>query len=154
VFIDRQAELQLLQQRYETDQAEFFVLYGRRRVGKTELLAQFCRDKRHIFFVADLDVEPVLRAALSSAVNRELLGPEAASAVYPSWQDILILLAQHAQAERLVVVLDEFTMLVSFSRPTNWPTRSRRMPSWAARRPTCTPSPPPCRCWPTSANTC
>jgi len=117
VFIDRQAELQLLQERYETDQAEFFVLYGRRRVGKTELLAQFCRDKRHIFFVADLDVEPVLRAALSSAVNRELLGPEAASAVYPSWQDILILLARHAQAERLVVVLDEFTYLVDAHPP-------------------------------------
>jgi AAA+ ATPase superfamily predicted ATPase len=63
-----------------------FVLYGRRRVGKTELLTQFCtapgREKRHIFFVADLDVEPVLRAALSTAVNAELLGPETARPVH------------------------------------------------------------------------
>ena len=117
MFINRQAELQLLQERYESDRAELFVLYGRRRVGKTELLAQFCRDKRHVFFVADLDVEPVLRAALSSAVNRELLGPETASAVYPTWQDILLLLAQHAQVERLVVVLDEFTYLLDAHPP-------------------------------------
>jgi AAA+ ATPase superfamily predicted ATPase len=84
VFINRQAELQTLEKRYASDQAELFVLYGRRRVGKTELLTQFCRDRRHIFFVADLDVEPVLRAALSAAVNAELLGPEAVSAVYPA----------------------------------------------------------------------
>jgi len=117
VFINRQAELQLLEERCASDQAELFVLYGRRRVGKTELLTQFCRDKRHIFFVADLDVEPVLRAALSAAVNAKLLGPEAASAVYPSWQDIFLLLARHAQAERLVVVLDEFTYLVGAHPP-------------------------------------
>jgi AAA+ ATPase superfamily predicted ATPase len=45
------------------------------------------------------------------------LGPEAASAVYPSWQDILLLLAQHAQEERLIVVLDEFTYLVDAHPP-------------------------------------
>jgi AAA+ ATPase superfamily predicted ATPase len=117
VFINRLEELQLLEDRCASDRAELFVLYGRCRVGKTELLAQFCRDKRHIFFVADLDVEPVLRAALSTAVNAELLGSEAASAVYPTWEDIFRLLAQHAKAERLVVVLDEFTYLVDAHPP-------------------------------------
>ena len=117
MFINRETELKLLEERYASDQAELFVLYGRRRVGKTELLTQFCQDKRHIFFVADLDVEPVLRAALSAAVNAELLGPEAASAVYPSWQDIFLLLARHAQKERLIVVLDEFTCLVDAHPP-------------------------------------
>jgi AAA+ ATPase superfamily predicted ATPase len=117
VFINREAELQQLQQRYASDQAELFVVYGRRRVGKTELLAQFCRDKRHIFFVADLDVEPTLRAAFSAAVNAGLLGAEAASAVYPTWEDVFLLLARHAQAERLIVVLDEFTYLVDAHPP-------------------------------------
>ena len=73
--------------------AALFVLYGRRRVGKTELLAQFCRDKRHIFFVADLDVELTQRAALSSMVNQALFGDGAARAVYSSWEDIFRLLA-------------------------------------------------------------
>jgi AAA+ ATPase superfamily predicted ATPase len=117
VFVNRQTELQTLEDRYASDQAELFVLYGRHRVGKTELMTQFCQDKRHIFFVADLDVEPALRAALSTAVNAELLGPEAASAVYPAWEDIFRLLAQHARAERLVVVLDEFTYLVDAHPP-------------------------------------
>lgn len=117
MFVNRHTELQLMQQRYDSGQAELFVLYGRRRVGKTELLAEFCRDKRHIFFVADLDVEPRLRAGLSAAVNTELIGPEAAGAVYSSWEDIFMLLARHAQNERLVVVLDEFTYLIMAHPP-------------------------------------
>jgi len=117
MFIDRQAELQQLEQLYASGQAELFVLYGRRRVGKTELLAQFCQDKRHIFFVADLDVEPTLRAGLSRAVNAELLGPEAATAVYPSWEEIFRLLGHHAQSQRLVMVMDEFTYLVAAHPP-------------------------------------
>jgi AAA+ ATPase superfamily predicted ATPase len=117
MFIDRRPELEMLEKCYGSDRAELFVLYGRRRVGKTELLAQFCSGKPHVFFVADLNAEPVLRAALSSAVNRALLPPEALSAVYPAWDDIFRLLASHAQEERLVVVLDEFTYLTEAHPP-------------------------------------
>jgi len=52
MFIDRKIELDLLDQHYRSNQAELFVLYGRRRVGKTELLRAFCEDKPHIFFIA------------------------------------------------------------------------------------------------------
>lgn len=38
MFIGREQELAMLEERYAFDQAELFVLYGRRRVGKTELL--------------------------------------------------------------------------------------------------------------------
>ena len=54
MFVNRTTELELLEKRYLSGKAEFFVLYGRRRVGKTELLAHFCAGKRAIFFVADL----------------------------------------------------------------------------------------------------
>ena len=36
MFIDRKAELANLEARYASGQAELFVLYGRRRVGKTD----------------------------------------------------------------------------------------------------------------------
>jgi hypothetical protein len=52
MFINRNAELANLEARYRSERAELFVLYGRRRVGKTELLRHFCADKPHVFFIA------------------------------------------------------------------------------------------------------
>ncbi len=107
MFINRERELAMLEERYRSEQAEFFVLYGRRRVGKTELLRAFCRDKRHVFFVADLGSEPLLRAAFSRAIGDGLLGPGAPLS-FSTWDTAFEYLAGAARTERLVVVLDEF----------------------------------------------
>ncbi len=117
MFVDRVSELELLEKRYASGKAEFFVLYGRRRVGKTELLARFCEGKRSIFFVSDLGSEISLRTALSAAVNTTLFGPNQMNAVYSTWEDLLHALAQAAQGKRLVVVLDEFPYLVTAHPP-------------------------------------
>jgi AAA+ ATPase superfamily predicted ATPase len=117
MFVNRVSELELLEKRYASGKAEFFVLYGRRRVGKTELLARFCEGKRSIFFVSDLGSEISLRTALSAAVNAVLFGPNQMNAVYSTWEDLLHALAQAAQSERLVVVLDEFPYLVTAHPP-------------------------------------
>lgn len=117
MFVNRVSELELLKKRYASGKAEFFVLYGRRRVGKTELLARFCEDKRAIFFVSDLGSEISLRTALSAAVNTVLFGPNQMNAVYATWEDLFHALAQAAQNERLVVVLDEFPYLATAHPP-------------------------------------
>ena len=44
VFIDRERELSLLKERSSSDRAEFDVIYGRRRIGKSELIDQFIKD--------------------------------------------------------------------------------------------------------------
>jgi uncharacterized protein len=113
MFVNRRSELELLEKHYESGRAELFVLYGRRRVGKTELLAHFCHGKRSIFFVADQVPEPILRANFSKAVNDVIFGVGQVSAVYNTWDDLLNTLAKQAQSERLVVVIDEFPYLVA-----------------------------------------
>ena len=50
MFISRENELASLNNLYASDKFEFFILYGRRRVGKTALLQEFCKDKNTIFF--------------------------------------------------------------------------------------------------------
>ena len=50
MFIGREAELQFLEDKYHQKGGQLIVLYGRRRVGKTETLRQFCKGKPHIFF--------------------------------------------------------------------------------------------------------
>jgi AAA+ ATPase superfamily predicted ATPase len=43
IFIDREAELSVLNERYARKGAEFIVLYGRRRIGKSELIEHFLK---------------------------------------------------------------------------------------------------------------
>ena len=51
-FIGRARELEVLEDLYESGDPELFVLYGRRRVGKSELLQRFCEGRRAVYFLA------------------------------------------------------------------------------------------------------
>ena len=117
MLINRLSELDLLEKRFVSGKAEFFVLYGRRRVGKTELMARFSEGKRVVFFVSDLSSEISLRTALSGAINSVIFGPGQMDAVYSSWEALFQALSQAAQKERLVVVLDEFPYMVTTHPP-------------------------------------
>jgi len=52
MFIGRDRELEVLNELHDSGSPELFVLYGRRRVGKTELLQQFCEGKRAVYYLA------------------------------------------------------------------------------------------------------
>jgi AAA+ ATPase superfamily predicted ATPase len=51
-FHDREDELDALDTALESPGHDFYMVYGRRRVGKTELLKEFCPDRSHIYFLA------------------------------------------------------------------------------------------------------
>ena len=51
-FYCREEELRKLNARYENEEFECLIIYGRRRVGKTALINKFCADKPTIFFSA------------------------------------------------------------------------------------------------------
>ena len=52
-FINREKELRFLEERYLSKKSEFIIIYGKRRVGKTELIKQFIKKKPAIYFLAD-----------------------------------------------------------------------------------------------------
>jgi len=52
-FINRRRELDFLKRKFDASGSQFVVIYGRRRVGKTELIKQFCNDKNALYFLAD-----------------------------------------------------------------------------------------------------
>lgn len=51
-FVDRNSELEGLNDLYEKEGSDLFVLYGRRRIGKTTLCKKFSEDKPHFYFLA------------------------------------------------------------------------------------------------------
>ncbi len=50
-FINRAEELEWLERESLKENA-FLVIYGRRRVGKTELIKRFIKDRKHVYFLA------------------------------------------------------------------------------------------------------
>ena len=51
-FLDRALELDWLERGWSSGKAEFRILFGRRRVGKSALLDEFARGKRHVLYQA------------------------------------------------------------------------------------------------------
>jgi uncharacterized protein len=111
MFIGRSREVAFLEELHDSGRAELFVLYGRRRVGKTELLQQFCQARRAVYFLAaqvrDRDNLRAFRNAVAESLGDDL----ARDIVFPDWVSALSFLAERAQGKRLVVVLDEFPYL-------------------------------------------
>ena len=53
VFVDRVDELELLEDTYKQHKSSPIIIYGRRRIGEIELVKQFIKDKKHVYFLAD-----------------------------------------------------------------------------------------------------
>lgn len=104
-FYNRTYELERLQRRWDSGEAQIFTLWGRRRVGKSLLLLHFAKDKRHLYFEA---TSGTARDQLVDFSERlaEVTGRAALSA--PSWRDALDAIADWAQVGPVLVVLDEF----------------------------------------------
>lgn len=111
MFVNRTVELARLQARYESTRAELFVLYGRRRVGKTELLREFCRDKPHLFFVATLSSDADQLAAFSQLIWQYTHAEVDDAFSFPSWEAAFKALID--LPGRPVVVIDEVTYLIA-----------------------------------------
>lgn len=115
MFIDRINEISQLNRLYSSNQAEFYVLYGRRRVGKTELLREFCKDKPHVFFIATLASDAEQLATFSQQIYGFSHSVVPVSFSFPSWEaafQALTDLPSEARP-RPIVILDEFTYLIN-----------------------------------------
>lgn len=111
-FIDRQSEMETLEQEYHRSEASFVVIYGRRRVGKTSLINEFCKSKPALYYLATEESESQNRMAFRDMVADYLENPLISQASFDRWDDLFSLLVKEANPEkRLVVVLDEFQYL-------------------------------------------
>lgn len=111
MFINREQELNDLEHRFRSKSSEFFVLYGRRRIGKTELLKQFCKDKRSIYFLASQLKERDHLNQILEVAQHVIKDPLLQNMTFNDWESVLVYFAQKAEEEPLVIVLDEFQYL-------------------------------------------
>lgn len=110
MFIGRKKELAFLEEKYTSSWAELVVLYGRRRIGKTELLKQFCKNKSHVFYSCKecMDMEQLKN------FSQKLLqtGMDAARYIssFSDWEQAFksILDIPIRDGEKRLVIIDEF----------------------------------------------
>ena len=111
VFLNRGRELSHLLERYENDSAEFVVLYGRQRVGKSELIDQFLHSATGIHLVAREESKHLQLRRFSADLSAYFKDPFLQKNGFSDWDSFFEYLIQHA-TDRVVIAIDEFPYLV------------------------------------------
>lgn len=113
MFIGREKEMQEFNRLYQQNCFQFFVLYGRRRVGKTTFLKEFCKDKENIFYSAEQSNEKMNLDKFSACIFQHY--NETSLEAFTSWTNALMYIHQRQSKKPIVLVLDEFPYLASIN---------------------------------------
>lgn len=114
MFFDRENELKFLDSKMNSTGAELLIFWGRRRIGKTFLLKEFCERKKGVFLLSttssSLDNLEIFSQELANHFNDERLRLHPLTA----WDEFFLYLDEKIQ-QRTVVVIDEYPYLVENS---------------------------------------
>jgi len=116
MFYGRENELSKLNKLYDSGEFHCAVIYGRRRVGKTTLIGEFCKDKKNLFFSSLESTAKENMEVLSKTINEFLYPGSKAHPTFASFTDALIKISEVAKDERFVFVIDEFPYLAGADR--------------------------------------
>ncbi|MEX2689956.1 MAG: ATP-binding protein [Candidatus Njordarchaeum guaymaensis] len=106
VFIDRENELNFLEQKWKSSKSELVIIYGRRGIGKTELIKRFMQGKNsYYFFVTTEDIETLLESFMSA------LGPPYKGIKPRNLEEFFNILGDLSEKEKLAIIFDEFQRL-------------------------------------------
>jgi AAA+ ATPase superfamily predicted ATPase len=107
-FIDRGEELRALEKAFESERAEFYVVYGRRRIGKTELILQFIKDRPHFYFLAreqNLELE-------FDRFKRKFSKKHDVYLESGDWEGLFSEIGKKIK-KRMIIVIDEFSYWIA-----------------------------------------
>ena len=118
-FIGRAEELSLLTDAFESSRAEFIPIYGRRRVGKSELILRFMSNKPGVYFLGQQSAAALQVRDFLGEAARALEMPLLAQLDAASWRQALLTVVEQWQAghpgSKLILALDEFQWMAAAS---------------------------------------
>ena len=115
--IGRQEEIKQLEKIFQSQNAEFVAVYGRRRIGKTYLIKQFFKDKKCLFLKSSGLLNGKLKIQLEN-FQKEIEAtfyenrPGMRLSAFSNWNDAFRALHDaielFAEKQKIVIFLDEF----------------------------------------------
>lgn len=96
-----------MNQLYHEDKFQLFVLYGRRRIGKTTLIKEFLKDKKGFFFTAQ-EANNYMNLIQFSKKIYDFFHLPLTLAPFENWNAAFDFISEKAKKEKFVVAFDEF----------------------------------------------
>ncbi len=107
-FYNRKNELNILRTKYESlEKGELLAAYGRRRVGKTELVKEFMNklpQKEKFYFYVDLSSKQEILNSLSNALQEQL----GESIKFGDFDGFFDYISKKAESGKFLLTIDEF----------------------------------------------
>ena len=115
-FVNRERELDFLNRKYAEDSAQMIVLYGKRRIGKTELIKKFIEDKdgTYILCTNDSTEENIkeMKDKFADLTGKEYFRDVDVSSFYSLYKH----LSEEIGNRKVVIAIDEFPYLIELNR--------------------------------------
>ena len=115
-FVNREQELEFLSRKYAEDSPQMIVLYGKRRIGKTELIKKFMEDKEGVYILCtnDSTQENIKEMKDKFAI---LTGKNYFRDINPSsFYELFTYLSEEMGNRKAVIAIDEFPYLIELNR--------------------------------------
>ncbi len=109
-FVDRKEELAILEGLHNQDAAQFVMVHGRRRVGKTTLLLHFAEQSGLpvLYWIAGRDTPEVARQSLARVIWNWAHGEGNVAPRFSLWEEVFEMAAQVIGSQPVIFIMDEF----------------------------------------------
>ena len=111
-FVDREAELEVLKKANKRTGSSLVTIYGRRRLGKTELITRFIKSASNgVYYLATKEDSTVQLKSLSSLVGIQIKDQELSRFGAVDWEALFLRIRNRQTKGKLIIAIDEFPYL-------------------------------------------
>ena len=120
-FIDRKEEIEILEKSYSKSEGNLFIIYGRRRVGKTELINRFI-NRRGIYFLATNEGDRENIRDFQRIISEFIGDSSLMSGQFQDWYSLFSMIVGNNSFQKkcsefkFIIAIDEFPYLIEANR--------------------------------------
>ena len=105
MFIGRKEELRILEDLYSSEKFEFGYIYGQRRIGKTFLVDEFCKNKKSLILFASDSDDITIRRDFARTLSLKIMHK---GITFDDWDSFFLAVSSYFGDEKGVFVIDEY----------------------------------------------